>query len=106
MDECSLSRGIRDFVMRALLQWLVGPIQDVVESILIAVIGRVLKSAVKVMFGASMAIFGIALLAVGVVYYLTELLRNPWIAWLLVGSVLLLVGTAVLLSSMPRRSDH
>ncbi len=89
--------------MRILTQWLAGPIQSALENVFAVVVRGLLKSVVKAMLGATLAIFGIALLAIGVIKYLTQLLQNPWIAWLVVGTVLALVGTAIFFSSMPSR---
>ncbi len=89
--------------MRILAQWLAGPIQSALESVFAVVVRALLRSVVRVMFGATLAFFGIALLAIGVIKYLTQLLQNPWIPWLLVGTVLALVGTAIFFSSMPGR---
>jgi hypothetical protein len=85
-------------------------IERITQAILRQALGRITKSAERfvkrmvrlvamVLAGVVLAVLGIGFLAVGAVKWFSILMPN-WLAWVIVGVILLLLGAVLTLSTM------
>jgi hypothetical protein len=90
-DEPTLVEKILLLVVRQTI----GGVRKSVERF----IKRALRMVVMALAGVIIAVMGIAFLAVGAVKWFSMLMPN-WLAWAIVGIVLLLVGAVLALGTM------
>jgi len=93
MSETSKS-SILDTVLRALIQRTMGSVTKYVE----AVVRRAFRLAALYVVGLLLAVIGLFFLAIGVVNWLAMIVPS-WLAWLIVGIVILLVGIVLVLAA-------
>ena len=69
-------------------------------------VGRIIRGFLRrlamALLGTLLVVFGVTLLCIGLVRLLTIFLQE-WLAWIIVGLLIAVLGVAVLLTSMPRR---
>ena len=93
MSETSKSSLI-ETIVRALAQRAMGTVTKYVER----VVRRVLRLAGLYIAGLLIAIIGLIFLAIGVVKWLA-LIVPSWLAWLMVGIIMLLLGVVFVLAA-------
>jgi len=93
MSETSKS-SLLDTIVRAVAQRTIGTLTKYVER----VVRRVLRLAGLYIAGLLIAIIGLIFLAIGVVKWLA-LIVPSWLAWLMVGIVMLLLGVVFVLAA-------
>jgi len=87
-------------VVRVIVQRALGGLSRYAERF----IKRVLRLTGMFIAGVVVALIGVAFLAVGVVKWLAELLPS-WLAWLIVGIILLLLGVILTLATFVASRD-
>jgi len=93
MSETSKS-SILETILRALIQRTMGSVTKYVE----AVVRRALRLAALYVVGLLVAVIGLFFLAIGIVNWLAMIVPS-WLAWLIVGIVMLLVGAVLVLAA-------
>jgi uncharacterized protein involved in cysteine biosynthesis len=93
MSETSKS-SLLDTIVRTVAQRTMGTVTKYVER----VVRRVLRLAGLYIAGLLIAIIGLIFLAIGVVKWLA-LIVPSWLAWLMVGIVMLLLGVVFVLAA-------
>jgi uncharacterized protein involved in cysteine biosynthesis len=93
MSETSKS-SILETILRALIQRTMGSVTKYVE----AVVRRALRLAALYVVGLLVAAIGLFFLAIGIVNWLAMIVPS-WLAWLIVGIVMLLVGAVLVLAA-------
>ena len=90
MSETSKS-SLLETMVRAVAQRAMGTVTKYVER----VVRRVLRLAGVYIAGLLIAIIGLIFLAIGVVKWLATIVPS-WLAWLIVGIIMLLLGVVIL----------
>ncbi|MFH0849060.1 MAG: hypothetical protein V1857_06125 [archaeon] len=98
-----MSQSIRNIVARFVANSLSGPLTMAFGNLLVGFVRSVLKRIVKVVLGALLGVFGVAVLSIGLIKYLSWLLHMEWAAWVIVGLALALLGAIIFYSAVPRR---
>jgi uncharacterized protein involved in cysteine biosynthesis len=93
MSETSKS-SLLETIVRAVAQRAMGTVTKYVER----VVRRVLRLAGLYVAGLLIAIIGFIFLAIGVVKWLATIVPS-WLAWLIVGIVMLLLGVVFVLAA-------
>jgi hypothetical protein len=91
-------RDKSNFVER-LIQLALGRILDSVTKSAERFIKRTLRMVLMVLAGVTIVVLGIAFLAVGAVKWFSILMPN-WLAWSIVGIILLLIGVVLGLAAL------
>jgi len=91
MSESSKS-SLLETIFRAVIQRTMGSVTKYVEG----VVRRALRLAGLYVAGLLMAMIGVIFLAIGVVNWLAMIVPS-WLAWLIVGIVMLLLGAVFVL---------
>ena len=93
MSESSKS-SLLETILRAVIQRTMGSVTKYVEG----VVKRALRLAGLYVAGLLIAIIGVIFLAIGVVNWLAMIVPS-WLAWLIVGIVMLLLGVVFVLAA-------
>jgi uncharacterized membrane protein HdeD (DUF308 family) len=93
MSESS-KPSLIETILRAVIQRTMGSVTKYVEG----VVRRALRLAGLYVAGLLIAIIGVIFLAIGVVNWLAMIVPS-WLAWLLVGIVMLLLGVVLVLAA-------
>jgi len=93
MSESSKS-SLLETILRAVVQRTMGSVTKYVEG----VVRRALRLAGLYVAGLLIAIIGLIFLAIGVVNWLAMIVPS-WLAWLIVGIVMLLLGVVFVLAA-------
>ena len=93
MSETSKS-SLLETIIRAVVQRAMGTVTKYVER----VVRRILRLAGLYMAGLLITIIGLIFLAIGVVKWLA-LIVPSWLAWLMVGIIMLLLGVVFVLAA-------
>jgi hypothetical protein len=93
MSESSKS-SLLETILRAVIQRTMGSVTKYVEG----AIRRALRMAGLYVAGLLIAIIGVIFLAIGVVNWLAMIVPS-WLAWLIVGIVMLLLGVVFVLAA-------
>ena len=93
MSETSKS-SLLETIVRAVTQRAMGTVTKYVER----VVRRVLRLAGLYIVGLLIAVIGLIFLAIGVVKWLATIVPS-WLAWLIVGIIMLLLGIVFVLAA-------
>jgi len=97
-----LMRKMVESVLRGLRQSFTETVQDAIMEAVGEVLRNVMRKLFMVLLGAAAAVFGMVLLCLGLVKLIAVFLQE-WLAWIIVGLAMTVLGALILFSSMPRR---
>lgn len=97
-----MARKIADIILRKLLGTLSETLHEAVMDVVSGIIRDILKRLVLALLGAFLAVFGVLFLCLGLVRLLTVFL-GEWMAWTIVGLLIMVLGVVILFASMPHR---
>jgi len=97
-----LARKIVESILKGLRQSFAETLHNAVMDMVGGIIRGFLRRLGMVLLGTLFAVFGAALLCMGLVRFLAIFLQE-WLAWIIVGLLIAVLGVAILLASMPRR---
>jgi hypothetical protein len=95
-------RKMVESVLRGLRQSFTGTVQGAIMEAVGEVLRNVMRKLFMVLLGAAAAVFGMVLLCLGLVKLIAVFLQE-WLAWIIVGLAMTVLGALILFSSMPRR---
>jgi hypothetical protein len=95
-------RKMVESVLRGLRQSFTETVQDAIMEAVGEVLRNVMRKLFMVLLGAAAAVFGMVLLCLGLVKLIAVFLQE-WLAWIIVGLAMTVLGALILFSSMPRR---
>jgi len=93
-DRSDLAKRLVKFILREALGGAAKPVESFVKGLARAV-GLILA-------GVVISIIGVGFVSVGAVRWLSSLMPN-WLAWVIVGIILLLVGISVTMTTLATR---
>jgi hypothetical protein len=94
MSERSKSSSLVETVVRAVAERAMGTVTKYIERI----VRRILRLAALYIVGLFIALVGLIFLAIGVVRWLA-LIVPAWMAWVIVGIIMLLLGIVFVLAA-------
>lgn len=97
-----MMRKMVESVLRGLRQSFTETVQDAIMEAVGEVLRNVMRKLFMVLLGAAAAVFGMVLLCLGLVKLIAVFLQE-WLAWIIVGLAMTVLGALILFSSMPRR---
>jgi len=97
-----LARKIVESILKGLRQSFAETLQEVAIDAVRGIIRGFLRRLSMALLGTMLVVFGVSLLCTGLVRFLAIFLQE-WLAWIVVGLLIAVLGVAVLLASMPRR---
>lgn len=93
-DRSELAKKLVKFILREALGGAAKPVEGFVKGLA--------RSIGLILAGIVVATIGLGFVAVGAVRWLSALMPN-WLAWVIVGIILLLVGFSVTMATMASR---
>jgi len=97
-----LARKIVESILKGLRQSFAETLHEAVMDMVGGIMRGFLRRLAMALLGTLLVVFGVALLCIGLVRFLAIFLQE-WLAWIVVGLLIAVLGVAVLLTLMPRR---
>lgn len=93
-------------IVESILKRLHESFAETLHEAVIEAVGGIIRSFLRrlamTLLGSLLVVFGVILLCLGLVRFIAIFFQE-WLAWIIVGLLMTVLGVAVLLSSMPRR---